>query len=91
MLNSTSGINEETQPTPLAVVVPIHRGDAISIVEEAVLPSVEEIIRRNPEAKPDFQRPPEAMSEVFQYSMMAKHLAEFKPSMPPRSSGASTY
>lgn len=78
MSNSTFGVNKETQPTPLDVVFPIHGGEAISTAEEEVLPSVEEIIPCNPEAKPDFQWSLEVMIEVFWSSMMAMHLADFK-------------
>lgn len=54
MPKSTSGVNEQTQLAPMAIVFPVHRGDDIFAAEEEVLPSVEEIIPHNPDAKPNF-------------------------------------
>lgn len=65
MSNLASGINEETQPVPPTVVVPIRWGDATSTVKKEVLPSVEEIIPRNPNDRPNLQRPLEVVTEVF--------------------------
>lgn len=59
-------------------MVPIQGGDAISTAEEEVLPPVQDIIPRKPDAKSDFHWSSEAMVEVFRSSMMAKRLAEFK-------------
>lgn len=56
----------------------IGGGDAISAVEVKALPSMDEIIPSNPDAKWDFNRLPEAVVEVFRSSLMAKCLAEFK-------------
>lgn len=50
MSNIPSDITKENQRIPLVVV---HREDNISAVEDEALPSVEEIIPRNPDAKPD--------------------------------------
>lgn len=47
----------------MVVVASLRRGDASTAVEAYVLPLVEEIIPRNPDAKPDLQ--PEAMEEGF--------------------------
>lgn len=78
MSNLTSGVNEENQSASLAIWPLIHGGDAISAIEEEVLPSVKENIPRNPDAKPYFHRSPEAMVEVFRSFMMAKCLEDFK-------------
>lgn len=78
MSNLTSGVNEENQSASLAIWPLIHGGDAISAIEEEVLPSVEDITPRNPDAKPNFYPPPMAMVEVFQSSITAKCLVKFK-------------
>nr|XP_009791454.1 PREDICTED: uncharacterized protein LOC104238700 [Nicotiana sylvestris] len=80
MSNLSSDVNEEIQATTLAVVAFVRGGDAISTVEVEAPPSVEEIIPRNPDAKPYLQRQLEAVvvAEVFRSSLTAKCLAEFK-------------
>lgn len=78
MSNFSFDVTEGVQPTPLAILVLVYGGDVISAIKEESFPLVEEIIPRNPKAKPDFQRPPEVMIDMFRSSMMAKCLAEFK-------------
>lgn len=57
---------------------PIQRKDIVVAVEEETLPSVEEIVPRYPDAKPNFHKTPEVVTERLQSTMMVEHLAAFK-------------
>lgn len=70
-------MNENILATSSVVTAFVRRGDTTSTTEADALPSVEEFIPRNSDAKPDLQRPPEAMSKVFRSSLMAERLVEF--------------
>lgn len=51
MSNLSSNFYEESHTIPLAIVLPAHGEDVITVAEDETLPSVEETIPRNPKAQ----------------------------------------
>lgn len=78
MPNLSYNANKEIQVIPLSVVASVSGGYTISTTVAEFLPSVEEIIPRNPDAKLNFHRSPEVVVEDFRSSLMAKCLAKIK-------------
>lgn len=63
MSNVSSETVMEDHSLPLAVVFPVYVEDGVAPVEDETLPYVEEIIPRYPDAKPDFQKSSEVVTE----------------------------
>lgn len=72
-----SNVDEESQAIPLFVVFPSHGEGVVTAIDKA-LPSVNDIIPHNPEARSNFQQSLEVMTRKFLASMTSKHLAKFK-------------
>ncbi|OIT08500.1 hypothetical protein A4A49_63109, partial [Nicotiana attenuata] len=62
--NLPSNANEDIQVIPLVVATSFREGYVTTAAEAEVLPSVEEIIPRNPDAKLNLQRQSEVVAET---------------------------